>query len=237
MKSMVKMITNCIIVVSVIALIVGVVLMSYPFESVEVFGVILGVYWIVQGISLIVLDVKARKKHVPFNGLLPGILGVLLGVLMMYNQAKVPGFMEAFIGISLGIWIIMNAFSNISFALSLRGSGAPVALLVLINIISICLGGMILYSPIAGALSYVYATGIVLIVESIITIIYMIIVKKNSKDLEKVIEQAVKEVDEKALEVLKKADEAAAAATNPPVVAEEAPQAEPAEPAEETKQD
>ncbi|MBR2590056.1 MAG: DUF308 domain-containing protein [Clostridia bacterium] len=228
MKSLVKSITNCVIVVSVIALILGIVLMAYPIQSIETLGIILGVYWIINGITLIVLDIKALRRNLPFNGLLPGILGLILGILMMYNQANVEGFMEAFVGIALGIWVISNGISNISRSLSLRRSGAPWGLLVAISIIDICLGVMILYSPVLGALAYTTVTGLFLVIDAIVMIIYMFIVKKNSKELEEVIENAVKSVDAKALEALKKADEAAATAAAAATVVEDAPQAEPA---------
>lgn len=74
MKEIFKKTTNSIIFSSIIAIIVGLVLIFYPSISLKTMGIIAAIYIIVYGIILIILDVKAYKYYIPFDGMLPGIL-------------------------------------------------------------------------------------------------------------------------------------------------------------------
>ena len=116
------------------------------------------------------------------------VLSVILGVLL----AKDPGSIAAYIGIVLGLWIIVSSFGGIRFAAALRGTGAPWVFMIIIHIIDILIGGCVLYSPVMSSLSLTMGVGIVLIVHSVINIVYMIMVKKNVKDFEQVLAQAFK---------------------------------------------
>lgn len=59
--------------------------------------------------------------------------------------------------------------------------------MIVMSIIDILVGCVILYSPILSSLTLTMGLGIVLIVHSVINIIYMFVVKKNAKDVEKLI--------------------------------------------------
>ena len=188
MKAIVKSITNSVIVLSILAVLLGIVLVAYPGISLVVLGIIVASYLIVLGVVLVIVDIKAWRYFIPFNGLLPGILSVILGVLL----AKDPGSIAAYIGIVMGLWIIISSFGGIRFAAALRGTGAPWVFMIIMNILDILIGGCILYSPVLSSVSLTMGIGIVLIVHSVINIINMIIVKKDVKDLEQIVAQAMK---------------------------------------------
>ena len=188
MKAIVKNITNSVIVLSILAVLLGIVLVAYPGISLVVLGIMVASYLIVLGVTLIIVDIKAWRYFIPFNGLLPGILSVILGVLL----AKDPGSIAAYIGIVMGLWIIISSFGGIRFAAALRGTGAPWVFMIIMNVLDILIGGCILYSPVLSSVSRTMGIGIVLIVHSVINIINMIIVKKDVKDLEQILAQAMK---------------------------------------------
>ena len=188
MKAIVKNITNSVIVLSILAVLLGIVLVAYPGISLVVLGIMVASYLIVLGVTLIIVDIKAWRYFIPFNGLLPGILSVILGVLL----AKDPGSIAAYIGIMMGLWIIISSFGGIRFAAALRGTGAPWVFMIIMNVLDILIGGCILYSPVLSSVSLTMGIGIVLIVHSVINIINMIIVKKDVKDLEQILAQAMK---------------------------------------------
>ena len=188
MKAIVKNITNSVIVLSILAVLLGIVLVAYPGISLVVLGIMVASYLIVLGVTLIIVDIKAWRYFIPFNGLLPGILSVILGVLL----AKDPGSIAAYIGIVMGLWIIISSFGGIRFAAALRGTGAPWVFMIIMNVLDILICGCILYSPVLSSVSLTMGIGIVLIVHSVINIINMIIVKKDVKDLEQILAQAMK---------------------------------------------
>ena len=196
MISIVKSITNCLILLAVLGIVLGVVFIVDPEMSIIALGSVIAVYLIVQGIALIILDIKAKRLFIPFEGLLKGILSVILGVLLL----KYPDSMVAYLGIVLGIYIIVHSVSGIKLASALRFTGAHWVLMIIMNILNIILGCFILYSPVFGALSITVYVGIVLIVYSIINIVYMIIIKKNSNDVAKLIADKRKVVEVNAEE-------------------------------------
>ena len=115
--------------------------------------------------------------------MLKGILSVILGVLL----AREPGNIATYIGIVMGVWIIVSAFSGIKAAFALRYTGAPWVLMIVIDVIDILLGCVILYSPVLSSLSMTMALGFVLIAHSVFNIAYMLVVKKNAIDVENMI--------------------------------------------------
>lgn len=189
MKTIVKNFTNCVILLSTLAILLGIVLVAYPGMSLVALGIAVAAYLIVHGIVLIILDIKAWRLYIPFEGLLQGILCIVLGVLL----AKNPESMATYIGIMMGLWIIISSFSGIKMAVALRRTGAPWVLMIVLNIIDIVIGCLVLYSPVLSSFSLTVVLGIVLIVHSIVNIIDMIVVKKNTRDVEKLIVEKEKE--------------------------------------------
>ena len=194
MKTIVKKFTNYVILISILAIVLGIVLIAYPGFSLKALGIIVGAYLVVQGIMYIILDIKAWRLFIPFEGMLKGILSLILGILLLKN----PETIATYIGLILGIYIIVHSFSGIKLAASLRFTGAPWILMIILNIINIILGGLILYSPVMSALSLTMYIGIVLIIYSVVNIVYMIVVKKNGKDLETLIAEKTNVVDANA---------------------------------------
>ena len=189
MKTIVKNFTNYVILLSTLAILLGIVLVAYPGMSLVALGIAVAAYLIVHGIVLIILDIKAWRLYIPFEGLLQGILCIVLGVLL----AKNPESMATYIGIMMGLWIIISSFSGIKMAVALRRTGAPWVLMIVMNIIDIVIGCLVLYSPVLSSFSLTMGLGIVLIVHSIVNIVDMIVVKKNARDVEKLIVEKEKE--------------------------------------------
>lgn len=188
MKTIFKNITNSIILLSILAVLLGIVLIVYPGMSLIALGITVAVYLIIHGITLIILDIKAWRLYIPFEGMLQGILCVILGILL----ARSPEYIAVYIGIFMGLWIIVSSFSGIKLAYALRRTGAPWVLMIIMNIIDIIVGCLILYSPILSSISVTIGLGIVLIAHSVINIINMIMVKKNMRDVEKIIVEKIK---------------------------------------------
>ena len=191
MKSIVKNFTNYVIILSLLAIVLGIVLVAYPGMSLAAFGIAVAGYLILHGIVLIILDIKAWRLYIPFEGLLQGILSIILGVLL----AKNPDNIAVYIGVALGAWIIVSSFSGIKLACSLRWTGAPWVLMIIMNVIGIVLGCLVLYAPTLFAQSLTVWLGSVLIVYSVINVIYMLVVKKYAKDVEKLITEKMNAIE------------------------------------------
>ena len=205
MKSIVKSFTNSVICLSILAIVLGIVLVAYPRVTIAALGTAIAAYLIVQGIVLIILDVKAWRLYIPFEGMLRGALSVFFGVLL----AKNPASIAKYIGIVMGVWIIVSAFSGIKAAFALRYTGAPWVLMVVVNVIDVLLGGVILYSPVLASYSITKGLGVVLIVHSVVDIVYMLAVRKNAREVEKLVVEKLNLIDAEVANMVEAADAAA----------------------------
>ena len=180
MKTLFKRTTNSMIVLSVLAILLGIAMIVYPDVSLTALGYAVAAYLIVQGITLIVVDVKAWRMFIPFDGFLPGVLCILLGVLL----AKTPEALAVYIGVFVGLWVIVSGFSGVKFANLLRKLGAPWLLPVLAYAAEIILGCLMLFSPVLSSLSLTVALGIILIAHAVVNLVTVISVKQNVRDVE-----------------------------------------------------
>ena len=187
MKDIFKNITNSVIVLSILAVLLGIVMVAYPGLSLVALGITIAAYLIVHGITLIILDIKAWKMYIPFDGMLQGILCVLTGVLL----AMSPEYIAVYIGIFVGLWVIVSSFDGIRLASALRITDAPWVLMIIMNIIDIIIGCIIVFTPVLSSISMTVGLGVVIIIHSVINIVNMIMVKKNAKDTQKLIMKKV----------------------------------------------
>ena len=221
MKKVLKGISTYVIITSILALVLGIVFVAYPFGSLVALDIILGVYLVIQGIVMIILGIRALIKHLPVEGIIPGILSLILGVLFLENI----GTWAALLGIVLGIWLIVHCISGIRLATNMRGTGAPWVLLIILNVIGIIAGAVVIFAPAGFSVAYTWVLGIVLIVNAIINIIDMIIVKKFAKVAGDELDAELEAVAQEAIAKEEAAQQAAAQVQAAQAPAEEATEA------------
>ena len=191
MKDIFKKVTISIICSSIIAFIIGLILVINPSMSLETIGIMVGIYIIIHGVSLIVLDFKAIKYCIPFDGIMSGLLSIVLGVLLI----AMPNILSTAFGIALGIWVILSSVNTIKMSLAIRNVSTVWVLLLLLGILDLVAGIIILFNPFASSLSATMLGGIIIMAHSVITIIDMIVIKKNVKEISKVVENSIKEYE------------------------------------------
>ena len=70
MKTAIKNLTTSVILLSILAALLGAVLVVYPDISLVALGIAVAAYLIIHGITLIILDIKAWRLYIPFDGML-----------------------------------------------------------------------------------------------------------------------------------------------------------------------
>ena len=178
------------ILMSVIAIIIGIFMIMYPATSLATLGVIISIFLVINGIVLIALDVKAWTYDIPFDGLLQGALCIVLGVLLFRN----PDSLSAYIGIALGIWIIVSAISGIKMAFLLRKTDAPWVLMIIMGILNILLGIVVLYIPDFYSMTLTVATGIAMIAHSILNIIFVFELRNHIEEVEQIVREKLEQL-------------------------------------------
>ena len=192
MKDLFKRTTTSIIVSSVIAFILGLVMAIIPGISLEAMGIAIGIFMIIYGVSLIVLDFMAHHVYIPFYGIMSGLLSIIAGIVII----AMPNVLTVVFGIALGLWIILSSVNIISVAITVRGKVKNWGWWLLLGIIDLICGIIILFNPFASSISLVVLGGIIIMVHSVITIVDMIMIKNDAKELSKAIEETVKGVKE-----------------------------------------
>ena len=105
MKEVFKRATTVMICLSILAFIIGLIMTVYPGLSINTIGIIVGIYIIIHGITLVVLDFKSNLSYVPFDGIVSGILFILLGIVLIITL----GILYVILTMVLGIWIILSS--------------------------------------------------------------------------------------------------------------------------------
>lgn len=100
--------------IGVLAVIVGFALLRTPFQSVEVFIFVLGIFWLIQGIMTFVaaFAVKQGRNWRLFSG----ILGILAGIIILVYPIT-SAVTLAFIG---GFWLVILGVTQVIAGFQLR---------------------------------------------------------------------------------------------------------------------
>jgi len=189
MKELFKRTTTSILISSVVAFILGLLMTVIPNISLQVIGIVFGIYIIAHGIVLIVLDFMAHNIYVPFQGIMSGILSIIVGIILV----AMPNILSTIFAIALGIWIILSSVNTISISISTRKAVSNWYLWLMLGIIDLICGVIILFNPFASSISIVMLGGIIMMIHSVITFVDTIMIRKDAKEVAKALEESIKE--------------------------------------------
>jgi uncharacterized membrane protein HdeD (DUF308 family) len=159
-----------VLIQGIVALILGIFFLVYPYGTLLVVVTFLGIWWFVNGLFAII-SLTADRTHLGWK-LLLGILGIVAGILILaypyYSAIIVP----AIFIIIIGIWGVIMGFIGIAAAFSGAGWGAG-----LLGIIGILFGFIILFNPFITVLYLPYFLGAFGIIGGISSIAYSFMLK------------------------------------------------------------
>ena len=188
MREIFKRTINSVICSSIIACIIGFIMAINPSMSIKTISIIASIYIIIHGIILISLDIKASRFFIPFDGFLPGILSIVLGIFLIGK----PDILSTVFTIVIGVWIVISSINTIKISLVIKGANTPWFLLLLLGIIDVIAGTIVIFNPFEASMSITVFAGIMIMVHSIINIVDMMILKKDIKNFEKAITEKLK---------------------------------------------
>lgn len=191
MKELFKKTATSIILSSIVAFIIGLIIVVAPGLSLQTIGIIAGIYIIIHGIVLIALAFSAHMLYIPFYGVISGLLSIIIGIILL----AMPGILSTVFALALGIWIILSSVNIISIAITTKKEYSNWGLLLLLGIIDLVCGIIILFNPFASSVSLVVLGGIIIMVHSVINVVDMIIIRNNVKDIEKAVKSSFKELN------------------------------------------
>ena len=184
---------NSSICISIMFIIIGIIMVIMPKMSLEILGVILSVILIINGVILMITDIKLNNNFIPVDMLPASMLSILLGIMILIY----PNILSIIIPLMLGTWFIMTSIFKIRLTLYLsKIQNTPWLLLMLISILSIVCGFILILNPIDSSVAITLFIGIVIIVYAISDIINMIVLKRNLNKLTKYFKENIKIIEE-----------------------------------------
>ena len=205
MKNALKNMTITVICFSLLGILLGICLIIKPDLSIQTIGILTGIMLIAFGASLIFVDIRAHEYYLPFEGFLPGVVNIILGILLFKN----PADFGPWLSFSVGAWVIISSVNDIRMAFNLRHMNIPWILIVIINVVNICAGFFMFYNPQLSSMSIVTAMGIVMIVSSVIRMVDMFMIRSDIEEVEKQIRYRYNEIEKLAAEYEKEVNEPA----------------------------
>jgi uncharacterized membrane protein HdeD (DUF308 family) len=157
-----------------IALIIGIFLLAYPFITLVILFIFLGAYWFVSGIFTLV-SLGVDKSNIGLKIVL-GILGIILGLLFLtfpIYGAIIGTF--AFV-IIVGIWALIYGFIAMYSAFTGKGWGIGI-----LGLLSILFGIIILANPLYSTLAVPFVFGILGIIFGFAAIIGSFMLRSAQK--------------------------------------------------------
>lgn len=142
------------------SIIFGILLLSWPGATLSVIMLLVGLWWLIQGIAMIFAIFLDRSGWI--WKLLGGIIGIIAGIIVLQHPVQatliVPATLALILGIlglSMGIIAVIAAFAGDGW-----GTG-------ILGIVSILIGLLFIFNAAVGGVVLVWATGFLMIISGI----------------------------------------------------------------------
>ncbi|MBR5620935.1 DUF308 domain-containing protein [Candidatus Saccharibacteria bacterium] len=178
MQKTVKKFLDLSIFGSVVAIVLGILFLVFPIESLDVIRWIIAIITFVIGTTIIIGELTRRGAGPIFGVTAIGAIFMVIGLVF----ATRPAAMNVF-SIVLGAWFIVTAVSAARYDAALSGSAAYVS--GLMSLISMAVGILLIINPWGGSVSMMIVLGVGLIVFGISSAINVYVLKNNLKDIAK----------------------------------------------------
>lgn len=185
MKTYLKKLIYGNILLNVIFSIAGLFLIIKPGLSVELISVMVGLIIIMSSLISIIkfISDSTKKKFYKYEIIL-GILGLVLGILIVFNPLKI---FNIFI-MGLGIWLIIKGLLKLWYGMYLKKFKEEIwSLTLAIGIISTILGITLIINPFSGVMVFTTVLGIFIISNSVLEIISSLLFRKRIQELIKIL--------------------------------------------------
>lgn len=169
------------VILNILFLVFGVIIFMNADITVEVVGVIIGIYLVLFGLFA-VLEYFMRKELPIFNiKIFIGILAIIIGIVSIFDPFKITKL----ITFVLGLYLIVIAIGKLLESLELKKYGYDGWLIMLVtSVLLLVFGVFIAVNPMATT-DLVQAAAIFIILSSILEVCNLIMIYSKAKDIVK----------------------------------------------------
>ena len=179
------------IIFSILFILIGAFLLARPEDAIHLVSYALGIILALWGLISIVQFFTDRESqnYLEFSFIL-GVFMFIFGIIIIVK----PNTVASIIPLLLGIWMLINGVTKLSYALTLN-KNKNAASSIIISILIIVLGILLVFNPFAGAKTLVQILGVTIIVYSVLDLaecfaIRRIVKKETKEEIENTIIEA-----------------------------------------------
>lgn len=181
MKNMFSNFLKLSILSSIIFILFGLLLFINPDGVITSISLIIGLILLIIGIVELVCYFKDRINYQ--NILMLSLFFIATGIILISN----PNIIATIIPIFIGVCMLALGIQKIDIAMLIKGSDRWVYILIT-GIITLLCGILLIVNPIKGAFIATKMIGLIIMIYSVLDIIDCLVLKKNVKEINKIIE-------------------------------------------------
>lgn len=178
MQKTIKTFLNASIFGSVVAIVLGILFLIFPVESLDVIRWIIAIIALIAGASIIISELASRRAMPVFGITAIGAILIVIGLIFATRPAAINVFT-----IIIGAWFIVSAIGSMRYDAALSGGAA--AFSILMSLIALVVGILLIVNPWGGSVSMMVLLGASLLVFGISSAINIFVLKGNLKDISK----------------------------------------------------
>lgn len=167
---------------SIATLILGVVLMMEPANSLKIITMIIGIMTLIIGCFWVFDYIKSTPEEKMISkSLLLGVIASGVGLYLIINTQS----LIKFITILIGITICIKSIVKLQFAINIRNFSTAWKYNLVFSLLGITLGVLLLANPFESAQTFLRIIGVVMIIGSVMELIECAFLMKNLNIKEK----------------------------------------------------
>jgi uncharacterized membrane protein HdeD (DUF308 family) len=130
----------------------GLLALAWPVATLYSVALLFGAYALVDGVFAMSLAFRRARNHGAWGlAILEGVIGVAAGIVTLFY----PALTVIVLLYTIAVWAIATGFLEIYAGIRVRADSKSGFLLVVMGVLSLALGSLVVYRPIAGGVAVV----------------------------------------------------------------------------------
>jgi len=165
----------------ILAVLVGILLLISPFGSATVFGIIVGAWMMVDGLSTVGLSFQLKKQNTPWGWVLAdGIIQTLFGLLVILFPVTFAIISAFFVLGFMAIGMALSGIVQLAAPVENR-SGWTIAVGIINILFGVLLGALAIFNPVDNVVTLSWLAGIAALALGISLIVFSVKLRNLDK--------------------------------------------------------
>lgn len=165
----------------ILAILVGILLLISPFGSATVFGIIVGAWMMVDGLSTVGLSFQLKKQNSSWGWVLTdGIIQTLFGLLVILFPVAFAVISAFFVLGFMAIGMVLSGVVELAAPVENR-SGWTIAVGIINILFGVLLGALAIFNPVDNVVTLSWLAGLAALVLGISLIVFSVKLRNLNK--------------------------------------------------------